>query len=267
MNSDRTNAERRKTGMSPQYFHQSARPLVSLVFVLPLIVLYEVGVLALGHGAIRNGADVIMRQLLDVLGLGQYFLLPLATCGILLGWHHTTRQPWAFSPKVLLGMLTECVLWSFLLLAIWRLLEGIFPSIPVAVGAGQAVTPLAKVVAYCGAGIYEELLFRLILLSLIMGVIRMAGGTPKATVIIAVVVTSLVFSAAHYRPFTPHGDVLQPMSFVFRFLAGAFFSILYVNRGFGVAVGTHSLYDILTELLRSEGSRAFLLAQCSSFTT
>src|SRR3990170_3082495 len=48
------------------YWRESQRPLVSLAFVLPLLVVYEGGVLWLGPAAMRNGADVWLRQLLDL---------------------------------------------------------------------------------------------------------------------------------------------------------------------------------------------------------
>ncbi len=57
-------------GLGGKYWQQSRRPLVSLAFILPLLALYEGGVLLLGPSAIRNGADVWLRQLLDQLGLG-----------------------------------------------------------------------------------------------------------------------------------------------------------------------------------------------------
>ena len=62
----------------------------------------------------------------------------------------------------------------------------------------------------------------------------------------AVVITSLLFSAAHY--IGPQGDSWQLYSFVFRFLAGGFFAVLFVYRGFGIAAGTHALYDIFVGL-------------------
>jgi hypothetical protein len=36
--------------------------------------------------------------------------------------------------------------------------------------------------------------------------------------------------------------------FVFRFLAGVFFSVLFVYRGFGIAAGSHAAYDVLLGL-------------------
>src|SRR5262245_23573796 len=102
------------------YWQQSRRPLVSLAFVAPLLLIYEAGILWLGPQAMRNGADVWLRQLLDLLGFSQYFLLPLLTVGLLAGWHHVTRQPWRVSPKVLYAKFTECLVLAVTLVIIAR---------------------------------------------------------------------------------------------------------------------------------------------------
>ena len=61
---------------SLDYWQQSREPLTSLAFVAPLLAVYELGVVLLGRQAARNGVDVWLRGLLDLLGTGQYFLLP-----------------------------------------------------------------------------------------------------------------------------------------------------------------------------------------------
>ncbi len=104
--------------VSLEYLRQSRRPLVSLAFVLPLLALYEGGVLYLGPAAMRNGADVWLRRWLDQLGFGQYFLLPALTVGLLLAWHHTTQERWRLSREVLLGMYVESSLLAVVLLGI-----------------------------------------------------------------------------------------------------------------------------------------------------
>ena len=79
---------------SIDYWGGSSRPLVSLFFVAPMLVAYEGGLLLLGPQAMRNGADAWLRHGLEQLGFGQYFLLPMLTCGLLLAWHHLQRKPW-----------------------------------------------------------------------------------------------------------------------------------------------------------------------------
>lgn len=238
------------------YWEESSRPLVSLIFVTPMLVVYEGALLVLGPQAMRNGADMWLRRLLEWLGFGQYFLLPILTFGILLAWHHVKRDRWRFGWAVLYGMLLESVALGLLLLA----LAHVQGSLLAATGSNMICAVQAeagmwgRVVAFFGAGIYEELLFRLMLLPPAVAVLRASGMKQGASLILAVILTSLLFATAHYRIdmmigsyhlVTSLGDSFEWTSFLFRFLAGAFFSLLFLYRGFGIAAGTHALYDIL----------------------
>jgi membrane protease YdiL (CAAX protease family) len=230
------------------YWQQSRRPLTSLFFVLPLLVLYEGGVLWLGPDGVRNGADLWMQQLLGFFGFGGFLLLPVLTVAILLGWHHTSRQPWRVSRTVLFGMAAESSALAVFLLVVadlqTRLLAMNGAAVPCQIVDGVSATGYASnLIRYFGAGIYEELLFRLILVPLVMAVIGCLIARRQIKVALALVLTSLLFAAAHYVG--PHGEPYQLYSFVFRFVAGGFFAVLFVYRGFGIAAGTHALYDIL----------------------
>jgi hypothetical protein len=242
------------------YWTESKRPLVSLAFILPLLVIYEVGVLALGPRAVHNGADVWMRRLLDFVGFGQYFLLPLLTVSLLLAWHHVSHDRWRVSPTVLYGMCLESSLLGLLLVGIayahgyvqrslleWSVAGQLAAALDTS-GSGAATTNLlARVIGFFGAGIYEEVLFRLLLLPLVTAAIKLCGVRPPLAVAGAVILTSLAFSVAHY--IGPHGETLGVFSFLFRLVAGGFFALLFVYRGFGIAAGTHALYDIFVTFL------------------
>jgi len=241
------------------YWDESARPLASLVFVAPMLAVYEIGVIVLGHDAIRNAADVWLRQFLDLLGFGQHFLLPLLTCGILLAWHHVSHRPWRLNGAVLYGMLFESLLFGFLLMILAGFQSQFYASQFAACSAdnGGSVSLPTLLVGFLGAGIYEELLFRLMLLPAVMGLLRLTGFSPRVSLITAIVATSLIFAAAHYhwdfefagRHFTTaHGEEFQWYSFTFRSIAGVYFSLLFAFRGFGIAAGSHALYDIFTLL-------------------
>lgn len=244
------------------YWTQSTRPLVSLVFIVPMLLLYEVGVIALGHNAVRNGADAWMREWLDLLGFGQYFLLPVLTCGILLGWHHITHQRWHVPAHVLALMWLESVVLALILLIIAHGQSEWFSEIRNFITCDTRRTSAAElsagVIAYMGAGIYEELLFRLMLLPAVIALFRYMQFQMRTSVIAAIVLSSVLFSLAHYQlDFrflvwhirTTHGYSFEWFSFIFRFSAGVFFSLLFLRRGFGIAVGSHALYDILAVLL------------------
>ena len=95
-----------------------------------------------------------------------------------------------------------------------------------------------------GSGLYEELLFSVLLVSgLLLVARRMLGFTPGLANAFAVALGALIFSAFHY--IGPYGDPLRLDSFVFRAIAGVAFSALYVFRGFGITAWTHALYDVM----------------------
>ncbi len=233
------------------YWSDSRRPLTSLVFVVPILAAYELGVLAQGPAAARNGADVWLRGLLDTLGFGQYFLLPTLIVAVLLGWHHTTRQPWRVSRATLITMAVEC---AGLSVCLWIVLQvqGVLMQMAVGGGATAAISHstadrLGFVVGYLGAGVYEELLFRLLLLPASALALAGLGLSKTASLAVAAITTSVVFAAAHYVG--PYGEPLELFTLLFRFLAGLFFCTLFVTRGFGIAAGTHAGYDILVGVL------------------
>jgi membrane protease YdiL (CAAX protease family) len=211
-------------------------------------------VLLLGQRAARNGIDVLLRWMLDLLGFGQYFLLPLLTAAILLAWHHTTGRPWKFRAALLPCMLLESAGLGLILLLAAQAHGSLFaqlsaPALATPSAAGSLEAGVSRTVAYFGAGIYEELLFRLMLLPATIGLLKLCGLSPRLSLAAALLLTSLIFSAAHYQVFTTIGDEFTWFSFVFRAVAGLFFSLLFLYRGFGIAVGAHALYDILVAAL------------------
>jgi hypothetical protein len=244
---------------APDYWRLSRQPLASLAFIAPLLVAYEFGVLVLDENAARNGADVWLRQLLDLIGFGQYFLLPALTVSILVGWHHATRQPWRVSPSVLYGMAAECFVLTFLLRLTLELQTAVIEGWAGApTGAAGALDldiswVLPSLVGYLGAGVYEELLFRLVLLSLMARALQQLGASQRRSLVAAVAFTSVAFAVAHY--IGPGGDAVHLaqadfwLGFSFRVFAGTLFGALFVCRGFGIAAGTHAGYDILVGVL------------------
>lgn len=252
---------------------------MSLAFAAPLLVAYELGVFAFPD-AVRNGADVWMRGWLGSAGLGGYCLLPSLTVALLLAWHHTTRQPWRLPRGVLLGMAGESLLLGLMLLAFAQAggdwFAGAAPAaapaaalassdasrlgrLPVAasISTGDGIRLwialpaverlLARAVQYLGAGLYEEVLFRLLLLPALLGLLATRIANRKTRVALAVGATSLLFAAAHHVG--AGGEPLLAGVFAFRTAAGAFFAMLFLRRGFGIAIGAHAAYDLIAGLV------------------
>jgi len=232
------------------YWNESRQPLASLVFVCPLLLIYELGVLWLGPDAVRNGADAWLRGLLRLAGFGQYFLLPGLTVSLLLAWHYLTRRPWRVRAGVLYGMVGESLLLAVVLRVLLEVQGGLIEKwtcrLPAALVDTRAGEVLRNAISYLGAGIYEELLFRLVLLSGVVWIAGRCGLGAKSSTTTGVLVASLLFAAAHHVG--PEGEPLCWSIFLFRFLAGVFFSVLFVYRGFGIAAGSHAAYDLLVGL-------------------
>ena len=262
-----------KTEASESYWVLSRAPLESLVFTLPLVLVYEVGVLFCGRGMPRNGADVWLRGILDSLGFGAYFfLLPALTVMGLAAWHHLEHDRWVFRARVLVGMVCESLVLACVLIGLAHLHEDYWPerlpqeSIAVVLDAGSAgagpphassaelssvvsrnTLMLQRLVGYCGAGLYEEVLFRLLMLPVLAWMLARLGMSHSTALGGGVLLSAVLFSAAHYVGL--HGESFELYSFTFRTVAGVFFGILFLLRGFGISAGTHAMYDVLVGLV------------------
>ncbi|MCC6126906.1 MAG: CPBP family intramembrane metalloprotease [Pirellulales bacterium] len=226
--------------MAESYWTESRQPLVSLAFIAPMMLIYEVGVWKLG---VQNGADAWMAKVLSLMDLRLHIFLPLLMAAILLGWHHLTHHPWRISAGVLSAMAVE----SLLLAVCLRMVLVLQSTIMLQMAAGQPPSPAAtdrirEAVGYLGAGLYEELLFRLILIAAVVWTIRLWLPDRRKSMVLAVLASSLLFAAAHYVGAA--GDPFDWFSFSFRILAGLFFAALFIYRGFGITAGSHAFYDI-----------------------
>jgi hypothetical protein len=230
------------------YFAATRHPVPCLVFLLPLLLAYEAGVVWLGGArpeSMRNGADVWLRHGLDRAGVEHFYGLPALVGVGLCGWAWWRRddRP-ADVPGVCLGMVLESVA---LALVLWGLSRGLRPALD---GLGVPLTlsepataALRDIVTFVGAGIYEEVLFRLLLFSGVYGLLRLALAPAWLAFLVAGVGSAVLFAGAHHLG--PLGEPFDGYVFLFRSLAGLYFACLYQFRGFGVAVGAHACYDVL----------------------
>ena len=233
------------------YWKQAKRPLACLLFLLPLLAIYEWGVVRYGGGqpeSVRNGADFWMRSWLQYAGFSFELLLPCIVLSGLLCWHLASRQSWRISGGTFAGMLAESLLFAFGLVVIGQVTDLVFQRIETPVAMSMDGTSRASVaVTYIGAGIYEEVMFRLCLLPICFGGFRLLKLSPRWSAALAVIPSSLVFSLAHYV-----GAAAEPFemfTFTFRVIAGLFFAALFVTRGFGITVGCHAVYDLLVGII------------------
>jgi hypothetical protein len=234
------------------YWSCTRRPFPSLLMVAPLVIAYELGVVWLGGaspGSLRTGADTWMRNGLASLGLADRWLLPLLLVLILLIWQVVSCDKWRFSLGILAGMVVESMVWAIVLLGISRLIDFGFSYLEETASPLLAIDPAgadpspASFIGYVGAGIYEETLFRLILVPIFFAILRLLQMPQVLASALAVTGAGLLFALAHHAG-SP-GEPFTWFAFIFRWMAGVFFAWVFILRGFGIAVGTHTMYDIL----------------------
>lgn len=234
------------------YWDLAARPLYILAFLTPLIALYEIGA-ATVLGDAAAGIETVrahdrLARALDVLGVAGAFLPWVVLVTILIVWHVVSRDSWRVRLWVLPGMLAESCIATLPLLVLAALLFRGPPDGTAAVIALASPAPLAELpwtaraVLSIGAGLYEELVFRMLLMAAIHMVLadfaRIRSGVAGG---IAIVVSAIAF--ALYHDLSTDVDALAQSAFYV--LAGLYFGLVCVVRGFGVVVGVHALYDFL----------------------
>lgn len=239
-----------KTSGISNYWQDAQRPLTCLLFLLPLIAVYEIGVWLIAGseaGSIRNGADYWMRSWLSAWGLGQWLLLPTLVIVVLLSWHLIRKHPWRVNPETMLGMSAESVLLAVVLMAVGQVHQLLFLSLASPEAAPTplmlATGDLSRAISFVGAGVYEEVLFRLLLLPVVYGGFRILECPPKFSAAMAAISTAFVFALAHHVG--PNADAFNAFAFSFRLAAGTFFAAIFLLRGFGITVGCHAAYDLL----------------------
>ncbi|MGE0351838.1 MAG: CPBP family glutamic-type intramembrane protease [Gemmatimonadales bacterium] len=232
------------------YWRTSRAPRYSLLFVFPLLVLYELLAFALSHDAfagVRNGADVMLKSVFVALG-GRNGLIVfgflLVGTGAALVWRDWRRAGGKLQGRIFLGMAAESVVYALLFGSVASILTGLILNggIALAVGGLASFDLPTQLMISLGAGLYEELLFRVLLVSGLAWLGRRMGWSEVAAGVFATLVGALIFSAFHY--IGPYGDRLEAASFTFRAVAGVMFSGLYLLRGFGITAWTHALYDV-----------------------
>jgi hypothetical protein len=250
-------------GAGPSYLAATRHPLAGAIFVVPLLIFYELGLYHLGAAPadqMRNGADAWLRGILQQVGISPIYGAPVLLLGVLLVWSVWRRgdRPRDFlglwigmvfeSAAFALGLVCASQLLFPLMQGLRGILEGPGASVlGLAVGAASPEMAWEQIIGYVGAGIYEETLFRLLLYSGLLALLTWLESPRWLALTTAAVVAALVFAAAH--SVGPHGEPFRLVVFCFRSLAGLYFTWVYQVRGFGIAVGAHAGYDVLVGLL------------------
>jgi len=172
-----------------------------------------------------------------LLGVHVQHLPALAVCTILLCWHLARREKWQINLATLFGMSIESLLLALPLIAIGRELARYLPLSTIHANRQDTI------IMSLGAGVYEELVFRLALFSILSLIFRDMLRLKSMWVNLGIVlIGALAFSCYHYL--SPNEPFLW-RSFAFRTVAGAYFGAIFLLRGFGITAASHAAYDIL----------------------
>lgn len=272
------------------YLERTSRPIYAVAFLLPFILFYEVGTLRINTDVFNQSQErvvafVWLQNLLEPLGYGGKFAWaapPLAVVVILLALQITSGKQWRLQMGDFPPMAIECILWAVPLIVLTLCLSSWATPHAGPGSAGHAAIPkdvpplvsctaefsrqvlpsgeiashgmhrplVANIVTGIGAGIYEELVFRLILICVLMLLFQDILRLPyKNSIVLSVLISAALFSAHHHIDFLsgrPNAaDPFNMTEFVFRTIAGVYFAALFAVRGFGITAGTHAFYNIM----------------------
>ena len=216
----------------------------SLVLIFPLLLIYEIGVLFAGR---VNGADFATRAVFAIAGSRAVYLAiyALVAVGFLLWIRHTRR--WGTlrfelaGPVILEAALYALTLGAVVSLIIDRLLGRLFGDLfghLLAIGLS-----LPSAISAVGAGVHEELVFRLGLIAGLLALSRSLSIGHRLHVALAIAVSSLAFAAAHHLG--AHGEPWTAHAFAFRAVAGVAFGAIFWFRSLAHVVYAHVIYDLL----------------------
>ncbi len=214
-----------------------------------MIIVYEFGTRwyatdPVNHTEQRVIAFNLMRQFFDLLGAHGRYLPCFAIVAVLLTIHLLKRDAWIVRPSTLLGMTCESALLAIPLLIAGQTVIHYLHQITL---AGTESNHREMIITFFGAGVYEELVFRLAGFALLSLLFRDILKVEKRLSMLFIVVSSaILFSLYHYLG----NESFSWPSFIFRTVAGIYFGALFMFRGFGVTAGTHTAYDIIAWTVR-----------------
>lgn len=230
-----------------QYFKDTHTLLYSFLFSLPLFLIYEGLIIISQPNAdqlVRISVDVWMKAIFTSLGVNavSFSLFLMLIIGIFILYKEREQLKelhFRYFPVLLIESTLLGIIIALITSSLTSVLLNFSASDPV-----SELSYLQKLALSLGAGLYEELFFRVILVSLFIFIFNKLFNNKRwASVTAAVVLSALLFSAVHYTG--SMGDFFTLNSFFYRFLFGLMLNGLYVARGFGVAAWTHALYDVM----------------------
>jgi len=211
-----------------------------------LLLLYEVLIFLAqpdSEQVIRISVDVWIKTLFSYIGQDvlSITLILVALAGIFVLYRERKKLS-SLKMGYFFTMLIEASFYAFFLaLLINTTVSGllqIVQSSPI-----DKLTMLQQLALSLGAGLYEELFFRVILVSILLFIFNKIFSKKSVAFASAILLAAVIFSLVHYVG--AFGDPFTLGSFLFRFLFGLALNAIYLWRGFGMAAWTHAIYDLM----------------------
>ncbi len=249
-------------GIYTGYLETSSMPLTSFFFTLPLFIVYHGGLWLLNNFSdLRwaNAADIAIAETLDRFGMAGPLLSFIFVVVVFLVMHAMSGKTWKRPPALTwFIMILESFIFALPVFLLSRLVLHVLNIVQLSAYAGEdsGISWQMNLILSCGAGVYEEFLFRLILMGALVFILRRVFGITSAwRFVIAAVLQALVFAVSHHLPGSPE-EILTAADFhsyipvfAFRTTAGIYFAFLYIERDFGIAAGSHAVYDLMVVAL------------------
>ncbi|MFN3530895.1 MAG: type II CAAX prenyl endopeptidase Rce1 family protein [Candidatus Brocadia sp.] len=227
------------------YFYRSKSLANSFLFILPLLILYEVGIAMLGS-SIKNAADVVIKTPLALFGKNGSLIFNSLVIAFLFTSVFYIEKEYRFNSLIFIPMFMESMAYSlFMGYALGSIVyKVLFPCV---LAKPFSTSIWMEIILSVGAGVYEEIVFRLLLLTVLyyLFVTLLKINKPSGA-IISIILGALMFTSMHYVGTI--SDSFTYANFTFRLLAGIFLSAIFMFRGLGIAVYTHAIYDVLSVL-------------------
>jgi membrane protease YdiL (CAAX protease family) len=234
-----------RSGLARYHLATRAAPTAALT-VLPLFLAYSLG-LTIASPEARSGADFATDAVLSHLGKDGYLAVTAAVALALLAFafrrlgRQTGRHSLLIVPVTAEACAYALVMGSTILL----LMEEAGLLGPLVVLSRDLVD---RTVLSAGAGLHEELLFRLLLIpALAWGACQLLAMPRPLALAVAVLGSAALFALAHHL----NGEPFDAYAFSYRLVAGCLFGGLYLARGFAVTAWTHATYDFYVLGLQS----------------
>lgn len=242
-------AEKTHTG---KYLIRSNQSVYQLLFLLPLLLIYEIAAVLVNFNApfeMRNGADILLKYTFYSLGIESVFSFVMVTLlfVVLMLIVAMKKYQKRIRFSYFAGMFSESLVYAFIIgivsskIAVAVTSANPFLATSVSDG-GMPNTIMHQLMIGIGAGVYEEIVFRALLITLLLAVINRVKYLKEHKMVIAVFISAILFSAFHYVG--EFGEIFNVITFSYRLVAGLLLSALFILRGIGVCAWSHAIYDV-----------------------